>query len=166
MQAAVRKVTTAPAPVQASPRASVGSLTALQRLGLGHNQLDSLPASISRLETNAQWEFIIIDQTQRVLLKALRPPLSTVRMKPFVQYCAWCHSESGEAGANLMKCTLCKRAWYCCKEHQTKHWKSSHKAACKAAQQVAAVGGGAGAGGGGNEKATKGRDRKAKKKRR
>jgi hypothetical protein len=65
-----------------------------------------------------------------------------------------------------MKCTLCKRAWYCCKEHQTKNWKSSHKAACKAARQVAAVDGGAGAGGGVHETATKGRDKKAKKKRR
>jgi Leucine-rich repeat (LRR) protein len=120
----------------ASLPAEVGSLNALQTLYLEHNQLASLPASISRLETNecAVGECIGIDQTQRLLLKALRPPLSTVRLKPFGG------SESRQAGANLMKGTLCKRDWCCCKKHQTKHWKSSHNAAGGTAGSCCVVG--------------------------
>jgi hypothetical protein len=146
--------------------AEVGLLTALQQLGLGQNQLTSLPGSLSKLETNAHWEFLGIDHSQRVLLKTLRPPLSNVRFAPVEQFCAWCHSKSGaEVGTRLLQCTQCKRVSYCCREHQLLHWKRSHKSACKASQQASAGGsaGGSASDGSRREKAGKGKGKKEKK---
>ena len=42
--------------------------------------------------------------------------------------CFHCQSE----GAKMMRCTQCKRAWYCGRPCQKKHWKQ-HKRACTAA---------------------------------
>jgi hypothetical protein len=141
--------------------AEVGSLTALQTLSLEQNQLTSLPSFMSKLGTNAQWKVVRIDHSQRVLLKALRPPLSNVTTVPVEQFCAWCHSKSGaDIGTPLLQCTQCKRVSYCCREHQLLHWKRSHKAACKAAQQAAA--GGSASDGSRREKAGKGKGKKEK----
>jgi pre-rRNA-processing protein TSR4 len=36
-----------------------------------------------------------------------------------------------------LKCSACKAAWYCCKEHQADHWKAAHKACCGAGPAAA-----------------------------
>jgi hypothetical protein len=155
--------------------AEVGSLTALQTLALAQNQLTSLPLSMSNLGSNSQWRGMNVDSTQRHLLKALRPPLTNVRVVPVALFCAWCYVESGaEPGTKLLQCIQCKRVWYCCKEHQLLHWKLAHKKACKALQQVVSSqqdtdGGGEGASAGvkgSNEQGEKAGKSKGKKKKR
>ena len=56
-----------------------------------------------------------------------------------LQQCALAGCEARESHAShFKKCGACKTVSYCCREHQVEAW-PSHKAACKAAREAAAV---------------------------
>mmetsp|Transcript_1522 Transcript_1522/g.3239 ORF Transcript_1522/g.3239 Transcript_1522/m.3239 type:complete len:243 (-) Transcript_1522:291-1019(-) len=57
-----------------------------------------------------------------------------MRNKGASQCCYWaCKTPAGEDGKNLLKCTGCGIAKYCCKDHQLLDWKWEHKGECTVA---------------------------------
>jgi hypothetical protein len=56
---------------------------------------------------------------------------------PGLRACGLATCDAREAHpSHFKRCAACRRAAYCCKEHQTEDW-PSHKAACKAARKAA-----------------------------
>ena len=45
--------------------------------------------------------------------------------------CQWCLAPESASNTKFKRCTRCKVAQYCCKEHQVQHWKNGHKADCR-----------------------------------
>lgn len=81
----------------------------------------------------------LIEQHLAILLGSIRGFLTIEHVRNSFDYvesdgvlvCAQCKKGAQQlAQENLLRCAQCKTAYYCSKECQVEHWKSSHKRRC------------------------------------
>jgi hypothetical protein len=63
------------------------------------------------------------DALRRIRGEAGEPQPDAMTEAEVAKACGWC----GEVGAS--RCSKCHEMWYCCREHQAKHW-GLHKLVC------------------------------------
>eukprot|EP00755_Sulcionema_specki_P023280 Sspe_Gene.78535::Locus_49125_Transcript_1_1_Confidence_1.000_Length_1364::g.78535::m.78535 len=85
------------------------------------------------LEETNYWEelgWLFPEYTWRLHFVGAEIREGLIDRKAPVSYCAGCTKGCDDVGAPLQRCSVCKRAYYCGKECQQKHWKA-HKRECK-----------------------------------
>ena len=70
---------------------------------------------------------IIIDAQN---LFACSGKINKLLLKSKQKHCAWCLSFTILSKRKRKKCSQCKRIYYCCKNHQKKHWNLKHRLQC------------------------------------